>query len=161
MGMTELIAAYLTSIIWLGVSSIYDICCRRVPNILNGFAAIIGLSLPWILSDGLDLFSSYFGGILGLLILLPPYALGVIGAGDVKVLSVLGLFVGIKEMLPLTIYIAISGGILALVYLIHLSISKFLRGKYIGLSAPSSIQLPYVVAIFGGFIYMLIAERTT
>ena len=159
MGMTELIAAYLTSTIWLGVSSIYDICCRRVPNILNGFAAIIGLSLPWILTDGLDLFSSYLGGILGLLILLPPYALGVIGAGDVKVLAVLGLFVGIQKMLSLTFYFALSGGVLALLYLINVSISRIFSDKKVSLFTSRSIDLPYVVAIFGGFIYMLIAER--
>ena len=154
-----LVAASLVSIILIGISAIYDLYCRRVPNYLTGLAAIIGASLPWFMVDEISLFSVYFGGIIGLLLFLPPYALGVMGAGDVKVLGVAGLFVGVEKIFTLTLYVAIAGGVLALLYLIGHLITKCFSSSNTKACDSISIQLPYVVAIFSGFFYMLLTER--
>ena len=154
----SLVVASLVSIILLGISAIYDLYYRKVPNYLTGLAAIIGVSLPWFIVDGISLFSAYLGGILGLLLFIPPYALGVMGAGDVKVLGVAGLFVGIEKIFTLTLYIAIAGGMLALIYLIGCSIAQYFSMKNTKVFNLMPIELPYVVAIFGGLFYMLIFE---
>lgn len=105
--------------------------------------------------------SSYLGGILGLLLFLPPYVIGVMGAGDVKVLGVAGLFIGIEKIVTLTLYAALAGGILALLFLAERSITNYLSRKNLKSDNSSPIELPYVVAIFGGFIYMLVVESLT
>ena len=161
MAIPQLVAAFFVSTIFLGISAIYDLCCRRVPNFLTGLAAIIGLSLPWVVVDEISLFSSYTGGILVLIIFMPPYALGLMGAGDVKALAVSGLFVGIENIFMLALYVAIAGGVLAFLYLFARSIAKMIGRKSTRSFTPSPIQLPYVVAIFSGCVYMLVTERLT
>ena len=156
-----MVAASFVPVILLGISAIYDLCCRRVPNYLTGIAAIIGLSYPWFMVNGIGLSSAYLGGVLGLFILLPPYILGLMGAGDVKALAVAGLFVGIEKIFILALYIALAGGVLALIYWFRRSISQSVTERNASTDISSYSELPYVVAIFGGFFYMLISESLT
>ena len=161
MAQGPLIAATFIPIILLGISAIYDLCYRRVPNYLTGVAAIIGLLLPWYVFDSSVLLKAYLGGILGLLMFLPPYIAGAMGAGDVKILGTLGLYVGIEKVFILVLYTALAGGILTLFYLIGQVIPQYLGHKKPEILITTPIELPYVVAIFGGFVYMLFAERLT
>jgi len=158
---STLVAASSIPIILLGISAIHDLCCRRVPNYLIGVLAIIGLAYPWIPGNSVGVFSSYLGGFLGLLIFLPPYIGKFMGAGDVKALAVSGLYVGVERILILALYSAVAGGFLALIYLLWKLGSKyFKRGSSVE-NTVSQIELPYVVAIFGGLFFMLMAERMT
>ena len=161
MAHVPLIAATFIPIILLGISAIYDLCCRRVPNYLAGVAAIIGLLLPLYVFDSSILLKAYLGGILGLMMFLPPYSAGVMGAGDVKMLGTVGLYVGIDKLFLLILYIALAGGVLTLFYLIGQVLPQYFSHKKPEILIIRQIELPYVVAIFGGFIYMLFAERLT
>jgi prepilin peptidase CpaA len=85
-----------------------DFARRRVPNSLMAFGAL-GAAMAWLLEspppvppDGMQ---QVLGGLLGLLGLLPLYALGRMGAGDVKFAAVLGLWLG-----PVPLLIACLGG---------------------------------------------------
>ncbi|HBI68974.1 MAG TPA: hypothetical protein DDZ22_08115, partial [Massilia sp.] len=51
---------------------------------------------------------------LGLAFLLPMYALRLIGAGDVKLLAMVGAFVGAGQILSIALIALIAGGVLAL-----------------------------------------------
>mgnify|MGYP000175524299 CR=1 FL=1 len=144
-----------------GIFSAFDLCLRRVPNSLAGVAAVIVMGYPWFVTDGISVLSSYFGGIAGLLLFLPPYLGAVMGAGDVKVFSIAGLAVGIEKIFTLSLYVAIAGGFLALLYLLKRATSIHLRGGKGNTSNTFRVELPYVVAIFGGLFYMLITERLT
>lgn len=62
--------------------------------------------------------ASLVGFIIGLFILLIPYLLGGMGAGDVKLLSLIGAFKGSFFVLNTTIYMALIGGIVALLIII-------------------------------------------
>lgn len=161
MSHVPLIAATFIPIILLGISAIYDLCCRRVPNYLTVVAAIIGLLLPWYVFDTSVLLKAYLGGILGLLMFLPPYVAGIMGAGDVKVLGTVSLYVGIDKVFILILYTALAGGILTLIYLIGQVLPQYFSHKKPEILITKQIELPYVVAIFGGFISMLFAERLT
>ena len=158
---STLVVASSIPIILLGIAAIHDLCCRRVPNYLIGVVAIIGLAYPWIPGNSVGVLSSYFGGFLGLLIFLPPYIGRFMGAGDVKVFSIAGLAVGIEKIFTLSLYVAIAGGFLALLYLLKRATSIHLRGGKGNTSNTFRVELPYVVAIFGGLFYMLITERLT
>ena len=161
MSHVPLIAATFIPIILLGISAIYDLCCRRVPNYLTGVAAIFGLLLPWYVFDTSVLLKAYLGGILGLLMFLPPYVAGIMGAGDVKMLGTVGLYVGIDKVFILILYTALAGGILTIIYLTGQVLSQYFSHKRPEILITRKIELPYVVAIFGGFISMLFAERLT
>jgi len=79
-----------------------DLYARRVPNRGLLAAAVAGsvamLMLPGV-STGLP--EAMAGLLLGLVVLLPFHLVGWMGAGDVKLFSVLGLLLGGNALLPL------------------------------------------------------------
>lgn len=103
-----------------------DIRHFRIPNILILSGAVIGVllnvSLPQDMG-GLGAPSSFVGLGVGLVILLPFYMLRTMGAGDIKLMAMIGAFVGPSNILIITIYVLLAGGILSL------SVS-LLRGKF-------------------------------
>ncbi|WP_432261643.1 prepilin peptidase [Cupriavidus sp. TMH.W2] len=72
-----------------------DFACRRVPNALLA-AAVLALGLALLAGQAaeLPLATRLTGAGLGLAVTLPVYALGRMAAGDVKFLTVAGLFTG-------------------------------------------------------------------
>jgi Type IV leader peptidase family. len=78
--------------------------------------------------DGLE------GGLLGLLIFLPFYWLGGMGAADLKLLGLVGVYLGPQGVLYSALYTALAGGVLALLALVF----------------HASRRLPYAVAIAVG-----------
>ena len=161
MSFAQLFAASSLSLIVLGISSVYDLLSRRVPNYLTGIAAIIALLYPWLTNNSIGITSSYLGGFLGLMFFLLPYIGGFMGAGDVKLFGVTGLFVGVEQILSLSLYVSIAGGILALIYLIEHKIRNIVIKDIKDIQTVSKIKLPYAIAIFSGAFYMFISERMT
>lgn len=139
------------------------------------FPALFGaISLHFILNgfDGLKL--SLLGLLIGFVMLLIPYFLGGIGAGDVKLLALIGAVKGGFFVVNTAIYMAMIGGVIALVIiLIHKETISFFKGiilwgralfygtKY-KLELPTSAFLrkyPYGVAIVGGALICLFFRR--
>jgi prepilin peptidase CpaA len=122
---------------------------RRIPNslLLPAFALAILLNL---VTRGLDgLLFSLGGTLLGFSLLLIPFLLGGIGAGDVKLLMVIGSFGGIKLVLSGFLIGAILGGIVALSLLLYrkisgLKIDLFPYGIPLVLGTLGSIFLEYL-----------------
>lgn len=86
------------------------------------------------------------GGLVGLGLFLLPYALGQMGAGDVKLLGMCGLFLGPMSVLSAALYTMLAGGGLALFYL--------LRSRWIT-KQNSNVTVPYAVAITLGVLFVL------
>lgn len=61
---------------------------------------------------------SLLGFVTGLCILLIPYLLGGMGAGDVKLLTFIGVLKGSVFVLNTAIYMALIGGVIALIIII-------------------------------------------
>lgn len=101
--------------LWIAVS---DVKTRRIPNYLTLGGALAGLVFQalsygwWGLQDGL------LGLILGFSLLIIPYILGGMGAGDVKALAALGAWLGPAKTFQLFLYMALAGGVLALAVLL-------------------------------------------
>lgn len=100
--------------------AISDLYARRVPNawLLAACAIAVPLliagqfsapRLPWA--------AHLLGAVLGLLALLPFYALRWMGAGDVKFFAVLGLLLGWQALLPVWILASLAAGAHALLVL--------------------------------------------
>jgi prepilin peptidase CpaA len=100
------------------ISFITDLKKRTILNIVTFPAVIFGLSYycfkyGW---DGLEF--SVTGFIIGFLLLVIPYLLGGVGAGDVKLLSAIGTLKGAAFVVNSFFYSCLFGGLLAIVILI-------------------------------------------
>ena len=97
-------------------ATVTDVLYRRVPNLLILVSAIIALGLA-IDSAGLPgVIHAISGFIAGLALLLPLYALSVLGAGDVKLAAAIGAYSGATGLIQILLASAMAGGILALLY---------------------------------------------
>jgi prepilin peptidase CpaA len=89
-----------------------DIWTRRIPNALTLVAALAGL-LFHVFTSGVDGALTAAGGWgVGLIMLLPFFALGGMGGGDVKLMAALGAWLGPQETLWLAAYAGLAGGVL-------------------------------------------------
>lgn len=96
-----------------------DLRTYRIPNYLTLSTALLGLVYQAAAHGWAGLGDGLLGLILGLFLLLPPYLMGGIGAGDVKALAALGTWLGPGLTLMLFFYMALAGGLLALGVLIY------------------------------------------
>jgi prepilin peptidase CpaA len=95
-----------------------DLKTRRIPNYLTFGGALGGLGfqlgyhgLPGLL-DGLAGLGVGFGLLLG------PYLLGGMGAGDVKASAALGAWLGLWRAVALFVYMGLAGGVIILAVLL-------------------------------------------
>ncbi|WP_411851175.1 prepilin peptidase [Stenotrophomonas sp. LGBM10] len=102
----------------LGVQvAISDLYARRVSNrvlLLAAASALAWLCVQWAVARGGMPGAHLLGAVAGLLALLPFYAIGWMGAGDVKYFAVLGLLLGWSALLPVWIIASLCAGAHAL-----------------------------------------------
>jgi len=104
--------------ILLSFSSVYDIKYHRIPNFIT-FPAILIAILYHIYNSGYDGFRfSLLGAFTGIGLLIAPYFLGKMGAGDAKLLGAVGAFIGAKGIIISFLFTAVAGGIYALFVMI-------------------------------------------
>ena len=100
-----------------------DLQFRNIPNLLNFLVTGLGiLYYGWF--HGLEgLIFSVSGMLLGIALLIGPYLLGGMGAGDAKLMGAVGAILGPKGVFVSFLYTAFVGGIYAgimlLVYRSH------------------------------------------
>ncbi|MGE5584341.1 MAG: prepilin peptidase [Bacillota bacterium] len=88
---------------------------RRIPNRLVMAAAAVGLVLGLVTGGLRGLGQSVLGFLAGGAILFVPFALGWIGAGDVKLLAAIGAILGARGAAYSILYGAIAGGVISAV----------------------------------------------
>ncbi len=115
--MTGILPFFLLTFILL-VASIRDICFQKIPNRLTYPAMIAALTFHVCMNGTNGLLFSLKGMGLGIAILSIPYLLGGMGAGDVKLLGVVGAFLGPSGVVVAFLGTAVVGGIYALALLI-------------------------------------------
>lgn len=185
--MTSLPLLVLCALLALAVWN--DLRTRRIPNALVFGGAALGVLLNTALPAGDGLFIQPFGGIgffmslaglgVGLGLLLPMYALRALGAGDVKLMAMLGAFVGPWTVAGITLLTLLAGGVLALAVagyngrlklmvgntwqMLKYSMLRSLAGEVAKVEAPAapSGRLPYAVAIAAGALPYLVMGAAT
>jgi prepilin peptidase CpaA len=96
-----------------------DVRSRRIPNWLTLPALLAALlASPWFGATS-GLLEAAAGAGLGFALLVGPYALGGVGAGDVKALMVLGAWLGPEAALGVTAWAVIAGGAFGLIMLVQ------------------------------------------
>jgi prepilin peptidase CpaA len=114
----------------IAAAIVTDLRSRRIPNtlIMTGWALALAWQLfavhgHWTFDPQQPGATGLSGWIIGagalLAVFLPLYAMGAMGAGDVKLMSVIGAFFGASldawtQLAGVALFVLISGGLLAL-----------------------------------------------
>jgi prepilin peptidase CpaA len=102
----------LSILLVTAISVFFDLTVRRIPNWIILCGLLGGLSLNGF--HGFAQFShSLLGFILGIAIFIVPFALGWMGAGDVKYFGVVGALLGVEWLPRVLFYSIVTAGILA------------------------------------------------
>ncbi|WP_043002995.1 A24 family peptidase [Comamonas testosteroni] len=172
----------LVLMLLLLAASISDLRTRRIPNRLTfggiALALLYGLLAPH--PHGGGFFWALGGMALGLAMMLPLYLLHAMGGGDVKLMAMVGSFIGPEATWQAVIFVFITGGVAAIGYALwHRMAGKLLRNSaeavqllYINVaagiapdarssSAHSVGKLPYGVSIALGTLAFLVARQFT
>ncbi|NNC65696.1 MAG: hypothetical protein HKN84_12990 [Gammaproteobacteria bacterium] len=140
---------------FLGAAVFSDLLTRRVPNALVALMLLTGLIFQLATASSLasGLLMSFGGAGVGFLILLPFYALGGMGAGDVKLLAASGSFLGLHGALIAGVCTLVAGtvlGLLVLGFRVLRAASLARRPDEAIPAEPAAPQLPYSLAISVG-----------
>lgn len=149
----------------------------RIKNNLIVTGTVLGIALNTFLFAETGFLDSLIGLGFGLLLLLPFYLLRIMGAGDAKLLAMIGVFVGQNDILWVFLYTLVAGGLLALVFslwrgklrrmidnvilscLLVLSTSKSEcfkdNSSFSAEASQSAGKLPYAIAITAGTGFFL------
>ena len=106
---------------FLVTASVYDYRTHKIPNWLTASGIVIALiyngAVPFSRDHG---FLWALGGLMvGFLVILPCYVLRIMGAGDVKLMAMVGAFLGVTDTLYAVIYSFFLGGIAALIFALY------------------------------------------
>jgi prepilin peptidase CpaA len=98
--------------------SVTDLRTRRIPNAVLLPALMTALFLNSVGGGLAGLVDSIAGLALGLLMLMPLHVLGRMGAGDIKLLGVVGSVLGAWGAIVAGLATMMAGGILAVLYIV-------------------------------------------
>ncbi|HEY7185757.1 MAG TPA: prepilin peptidase [Vicinamibacterales bacterium] len=98
------------------VACVCDLRTRRIPQVLTLGGAAAAIVYHTVTGGWMAGATSLGGWSVGILIFLVPFALGGLGAGDVKLLGALGAWLGPADAVWLGIYTGVAGGVIALLW---------------------------------------------
>jgi prepilin peptidase CpaA len=139
-----------------------DAYAWRIPNALTiggALAAVLlGFAQPQPLA-GWAVLAAPAGWLLGLLLTLPLYLARALGGGDVKLIAMVGAFVGPVHTVTVVLSIFITGGVLAL---IRLARQRAWGALFLRLHSGAALSLgrmPYALSIcVGTLLYVGVFE---
>ena len=163
---------------WLLVAVWFDVRQRRIPNLLVANGIVWGLALQTFVPHGAGLFEFWWGSVgpwqallglgAGLALFMPLYLMRAVGAGDVKLLAMVGVWLGPQLLLGATLLTLLAGGVMAIVVMlasrssrqvltnVRVMLTTTLVGAQTGTLAPldapasGSARLPYALPIAVG-----------
>lgn len=156
----------------LSISAIIDFRTQKIPNLITFPTMIIALLYHFSTNGINGLIFAMLGLTTGIGLLIIPYFLEASGAGDAKLMGAVGAILGSKNVFFAFLFIAIIGGIYAVILILfnQKQFKGFLKKQFITLQLfiltreffPAPIEdsskkpkLCYGIAIaLGTFIYM-------
>jgi len=124
---------YLGSI--LLIAAVIDFRIQKIPNLLTIPAATLAVVYHCFTNGISGLLFSIVGLVTGIALLLIPYLLGGMGAGDAKLMGVIGGTIGAKGVFFAFLFTALAGGVyaLALIFYYRRHFRGFFEEQYITL----------------------------
>jgi prepilin peptidase CpaA len=107
-------------VLWLvAQAAVTDLALRKIPNILIVSGLALALTLHWLTGPPWALLTHWLAGMLtGFFLLLPLYLLRGMAAGDVKLMAMVGGFLGPDAALQVALLTYLLGAPLALATLL-------------------------------------------
>lgn len=153
-------------------AAVTDLKSARIPNALTFGGAGVGLVFHSLVPEGHGLVTSLIGLVTGLGVFFPFFALGAMGAGDVKLMAALGAWLGWQPTIYVALYAALAGGALAILVSLHAGYTRtavsnvrallshwWLTGirplPALTLEAGTGLRLPYAIPILAGVVVTL------
>lgn len=148
----------------LAVAAVWDLRERRVPNAVPLSLAVVGLAVNfWLWLPVHALLLSVGGLAVGALLWVPSYAFRLVGGADVKLAAAVGIWLGPWGVLRASIFAALAGGVIALLWLLK---HRGVLGGWVymkvlpsairvrlsggGTTEPTGFTLPFALAIAVG-----------
>lgn len=151
--LSELLAALAASprtgvlIVLLVTAAVIDYRSYRIPNWLTAGGMVLGLACS--AASATPVYSGLLAGLGGLavamLVLLPMYAIRVLGAGDVKLMGMAGAFLGTADTLRALLFVFVVGGVAA----VGVAVRRRALRRMVGNLRQATVQM-MVFAIVGG-----------
>ena len=142
-----MIYLYLPFFIILAGAAWCDIKASRIPNWLTLPPAAVALALALIFGGVNIFYDRVLGAALVGGVWLIFWRFGIIGGGDQKLMFFVGSFLGLRLAVPVIFFVALAGGIQALVFMLY---KYFWPNNFLNLSTLRNIPMPYAVAIASG-----------
>jgi prepilin peptidase CpaA len=159
----------LAALVLSMAACVTDLRSRRIPNVLTFGGAAAALAFHLIVGGPQAFLQALLGWTLGAAIFFPPFALGGLGGGDIKLLAALGAWLGPLAALWLAIYTSLAGAVMALaVALAHGYLGQALRNmrlllthwRIVGfgplegltIASPKGLKLAYALPILVGTV---------
>jgi prepilin peptidase CpaA len=160
------------AVVTVCVACLYDVSTSRIPNALTFTTAALGLLFHVLAPAGAGWSHALLGLIAGLAVFFPMFALGAMGAGDVKLMAAVGAWIGALSILNVALYGSVAGGVLAVIVALRqryltqaLTNVKMLLAFWwvegikpfpaLTLESKDSLRLPYALAIAAGLAVTL------
>lgn len=109
----------LVLMLFLTIAAWCDLGSYRIPNKLIVIGILSGLLLRLMSAGWSDWIPGVAGLLVGMFLMLPMYWLRAMGAGDVKLMGMTGVFLGPGHVLGAWLVTLLVGGVLALVFARH------------------------------------------
>ena len=154
------------------IACVTDLRSRRIPNVLTFGAAGAALVYAAVVSGWSGVGAAALGWLIGAVAVIVPFALGGLGAGDVKLLAAMGAWLGPLGALWLALYTGVAGGVMALVValasgylrralsnvtllLMHWRVFGLRPLNEVSLEGSEGPRLAYALPIFAGLVTTL------
>jgi len=165
-------AVVITAVVFLLVIVLTDMVRSKIPNVATVLLVLTGFTFNGLHAGLSGIRFSLLGLLVGLGLLLIPYLMKGMGAGDVKAMGALGALLGPAAIFQVFLYTAVVGGGLAILYYLvagqltarlnawRVALFTFMATKDRTLLKPvpvgKRIKFPYAAAIalgYGAFLY--------
>jgi prepilin peptidase CpaA len=134
------------------VAAIGDARARIIPNRLNLAIALLAPLHWWAVGASGGDIALHFAFAAGALVLFGGlFAAGMMGGGDVKLITALALWLPPMAMLTMLVWMAIGGGLLTVAMLVLHAVRR----------APGRPEIPYGLAIVGATFFVVANDILT
>jgi prepilin peptidase CpaA len=127
-----------------------DLRSHRIPNNLIVLGLVIAIIFQLLANGGHGLLFGFLAAVLGLGCFMPFYALRAMGAGDVKLMAVVGFFTSPRGVLYAVVLSLLAGGLCALGYLMWRAMRAY---------AGSVVQEGMMAGTVSAFVAARLARR--
>lgn len=152
-------AVYGLWVLLLVLAAIYDAWKFIIPNTISVTLAVLFFPAALMLGVDVDWLSHLGAAVLVFVAGVAAYRFNILGAGDAKLLTAVGLWVGVGNLLMYVLFVALGGGALAITLILLRRVTMYVL-VYLPVSEQLTLprilvtneKVPYGVAIVAGAI---------